>query len=181
VPTHDSKRNILATGRYLQLIDDGGWEYVKRVAASGVVVIVATTDDGDLVLVEQPRASVKKHTIELPAGLVGDEIKSADESMQVAAARELEEETGFQAAHWQFLTEGPPSVGLSGEMVSFFRATGLTRVGPGGGVESEDITVHVVPIRDVPAFLAKQESAGALIDPKVFAGLYFVTAERSPT
>lgn len=173
-----SERRILATGRYLELVDEGGWEYVRRVVASGVVIIVATTDDGALVLVEQPRAAVHQHTIELPAGLVGDHPGEVDEPMERAAERELEEETGYHATTWTRLFAGPPSVGLSGEMVTFFRATGLTRVAAGGGDATEQITVHVIPLDDVPVFLAEQTARGALVDPKVYAGLYFVHAER---
>jgi ADP-ribose pyrophosphatase len=167
---------VLARGRYLELIDEGGWEYVNRHGASGVVVIVATTDQGDLVLVEQPRVPVHRRTIELPAGLIGDHPGSALEPREVAAERELEEETGFRAARWSLLAEGPISVGVSTETVSFFRATGLTRVGPGGGDASETITVHVIPVAEVPSFLKAKAAEGVLIDPKVFIGLYFIQA-----
>jgi len=61
--------------------------------------------------------------------------------------------------------------------VTLFRATGLVRVGPGGGDDTEDITVHVVPLPGVPAFLEEKARDGALIDPKIFAGLYFVHVE----
>jgi ADP-ribose pyrophosphatase len=171
---------VLATGRYLELIDDRGWEFVRRVVASGVAVIVATTDQGELVLVQQRRAALGRATIELPAGLVGDHAGSADELMQQAAARELEEETGFRAARWRFLAEGPPSSGLSSELVTFFRASALTRVGPGGGDETEQITVHLIPLAEVPAFLARQAASGILVDPKVYAGLYFVLCAPHP-
>ena len=171
------ERRVLGQGRFLELVDEQGWEYVRRHAASGVVVIVATTDDGSLVLVEQPRGPVHRRTIELPAGLVDDLPGTAGEAKDVAAARELEEETGFHALHWRLLAEGPISVGVSTEIVSFFRATGLSRVGLGGGDDTEDITVHVVPLSGVRAFLDEKAAAGALIDPKIFAGLYFVHAE----
>ena len=171
------ERRILGQGRFLELVDEQGWEYVRRHAASGVVVIVATTDDGSLVLVEQPRVPVHRRTIELPAGLVDDLPSASAEPTDAAAARELEEETGFRASRWRLLAEGPISVGVSTEIVSFFRATGLSRVGPGGGDDTEDITVHVVPLSSVPAFLAEKAAAGALIDPKIFAGLYFVHTE----
>ncbi len=169
---------VLARGRYLELVDDNGWEYIRRHASTGVVVIVATTDDKKLVLVEQARVPVHRRTIELPAGLVGDELGTAAESMERAAVRELEEETGFQAAHWHLLFEGPSSVGTSSEVVTFFRATGLSRVGPGGGDSTEDIVVHVVSLRDIPAFLSQKVAAGLLVDPKVFSALYFLGAER---
>ena len=144
------------------------------------MVIVATTDDGQLVLVEQPRAPIRRRSIELPAGLVGDLSGSENESFELAAARELEEETGFRAARWSKLLEAPSTPGLSNEMVSFFRATDLERVGPGGGDATEDITVHVIPLREVPAFLAAKLAAGIAVDPKVFAGLYFVDGAWPP-
>lgn len=173
------EQRILGQGRFLELVDERGWEYVRRLSATGVVVIVATTDDGALVLVEQPRTSVHRRTIELPAGLVGDLPGTINEAMNIAAARELEEETGFEASAWRHLTEGPASVGLSTEIVTFFRATGLRRVGPGGGDDTEDITVHVVPLSEVPAFLDQKAHGGALIDPKIFAGLYFIHVEAA--
>jgi ADP-ribose pyrophosphatase len=175
-----AEQKILARGRYLEFVDESGWEYVRRTGASGVVVIVATTDDGALVLVEQPRIAIHRRAVELPAGLVGDLSGSEGESLELAARRELEEETGFRAARWRRLAEGPASVGLSAEMVTFFRATGLTRVGAGGGDDTEDITVHLTPLADVPAFLAEKAAAGAAIDPKVFAGLYFIDGAWPP-
>ena len=168
---------MLGRGRYLELVDEGGWEYVHRHGATGVVVLVATTDRDDLVLVEQHRVPVHARTIELPAGLIGDLPAAALEAREIAAARELEEETGFRATRLDLLAEGPISVGLSTETVSFFRATGLVRVGSGGGDESEKITVHVVPIAEVPRFLHAKARDGALVDPKIFAGLYFVLVE----
>jgi ADP-ribose pyrophosphatase len=166
--------SVIGRGKYVELVNDNGWEFVRRHASSGVVVIVATTDEGGLVLVEQPRAPIRRRTIELPAGLVGDVSGSEDESFELAAERELEEETGFRAARWRKLLDAPSSPGLSNEMVSFFRATGLERIGPGGGDATEDITVHVIPLAEVPAFLAAKLAAGIAVDPKVFAGLYFV-------
>jgi ADP-ribose pyrophosphatase len=169
-----SKQEIIGRGKYVELVAENGWEYVRRHASTGVVVIVATTDAGELVLVEQPRVPVRARAIELPAGLVGDVRGSEDEPFERAAQRELEEETGFHATRWARLIETPSSVGLSSEMLTYFRATGLTRVGAGGGDETEDITVHLVPLGEVRAFLEAKIAAGLLIDPKVFVGLYFV-------
>jgi ADP-ribose pyrophosphatase len=173
-------QRVLGHGRFLDLIEERGWEYVRRPAAAGVVVIVATTPAGELVLVEQPRIPVHRRTLELPAGLVGDSPALAAEPLEQAAARELEEETGFRAARWLRLAEGPTAVGASAEVVTFFRASELERVGAGGGDHTEDITVHLVPVAEVPAFLEAKVAAGALVDPKVFAGLYFLGTERRP-
>ena len=50
---------VLGSGRYLTLLDDGGWEYVTRPDITGIVVIVAITDDDKLLLVEQHRPAVR--------------------------------------------------------------------------------------------------------------------------
>lgn len=151
-----AEHRVLASGRFLELVEDRGWEYVRRPTVSGAVAVVATTDDGEIVLVEQPRIPVRRRTIELPAGLVGDLPAAAAEPLEDAAARELEEETGFRAARWHRLYDVPLSVGTSPELLTLFRATGLVRVGPGGGDHTEDITVHLVPLHAVAAFLAEK-------------------------
>ena len=89
---------VLAEGRWLRLIDDGGWEYAERTGSRGVAVIVAVTDAAELLLVEQYRHAVKARVIEPPAGLVGDLAGHADEDASAAARRELREETGIEAA-----------------------------------------------------------------------------------
>ena len=167
-----AETRVLAKGRYLTLVDEGGWEYVTRPHITGIVVIVALTDDRRLLLVEQYRRAVHKHVIELPAGLVGDVDGHHAESLADAAARELEEETGYAAAEMVTLFEGPIAVGVSDEIVSFFEARGLSRVGAGGGDDTEDITVHEVPLDKLQAFLAAKREAGLGIDPKIYAGLF---------
>jgi ADP-ribose pyrophosphatase len=167
---------VLGQGRYLALIDEGGWEYAVRPHVAGIVVIVAITDDAHVVLVEQYRPAVHKRVVELPAGMVGDTEELLGESFADAAGRELTEETGYRAREMVLLAEGPTSVGMSGEIISFFQARGLTRVGPGGGVESEQITVHAVPLADLTRFAAERQAAGLLVDPKIYAGLFLAGA-----
>lgn len=164
-------------GRYLAIREKDGWEYASRTNASGVAVIVPVTLDQRLLLVEQFRVPVQTRVLELPAGLVGDGA-DAGESMVLAAHRELEEETGYRATHMEFLMECPSSAGMSDEMISFFLATGLQRVGPGGGDASEDIEVHAVPLADVADWLVQWAAGGAMLDPKVFTALYWLK-ERS--
>jgi ADP-ribose pyrophosphatase len=167
---------ILAQGRYLRLVENEGWEYTERVGASGVVVLVALTESLDLVLVEQYRAPLKSRVLELPAGLAGDRKEIADEAFEAAAARELEEETGFSADSIKFLAAGPSAAGSSNTLIHFYLATGLTKTGEGGGDEHEDIQVHVVPLPEVAAFAAGREQGACLVDPKLYAGLYFAQA-----
>jgi ADP-ribose pyrophosphatase len=168
----DNQSRVIAKGRYLTFVDDGGWEYVTRPGVTGVVVIVAVTEDRKLVLVEQYRPPVGKRVIELPAGLVGDIEGQRDESMATAALRELEEETGYRAREMVLMSEGPIAVGVSDEILSFFQARGLTRVGEGGGDDTEDIIVHEVPLAELTSFLAARSKAGLGVDPKIYAGLF---------
>ncbi|HEY0138966.1 MAG TPA: NUDIX hydrolase [Nannocystis sp.] len=162
----------IASGRFLRLVRRGTWEFVERVGASGAVCIIAVTDDRKLVLIEQPRPAMNGYVIELPAGLVGDG-EDAGELGSAAANRELVEETGFEAAHIEEVATGPVTPGLSNECVALFLATGLRRVGPGGGVDGEQITVHEVPLLEVEAFLREQAARGRTIDLKVYSALHF--------
>lgn len=176
-----AKEEILHAGDYLRLCRTDTWEYVQRVNARGAVVIAALTPDDELLLVEQPRPALGRSVIELPAGLVGDVAGEEDENRSVAAGRELEEETGWRAARLVYLTGGPPSAGLSGETLWFYRALELERVGPGGGDDSEQITVHTVALAEVDDWLEARQRDGTPVDPKVYTGLYFIRcrADRS--
>ncbi|HRE91328.1 MAG TPA: NUDIX hydrolase [Myxococcota bacterium] len=171
----DASPEVIYSGSHIEAVRVGRWEYVRRRNSTGVVIIVAVTPAGELILVEQPRVPVGTTVIELPAGLAGDISGAEDEALETAALRELEEETGWHAKAITRLVAGPVSAGLTSEVVTFFRADGLTRIGEGGGDATEDITVHHVPLAEVPAFIAQRVAAGAMVDPKVFAGLYFAT------
>lgn len=168
----------LYSGKYLALIRDGHWEYVDRVRATGAAIIVAVTDEGKLLLVEQYRIPCEARTIELPAGIIGDESDSDGESHAEAAHRELLEETGYQAEEIVPLTTGPASSGLTSERVTLFRARKLHKAGTGGGIAHEAIKVHEVPVEEVPAWLQGRADDGLLIDPKVYAGLFFLGAAQ---
>lgn len=171
---------VMAEGKYLRLMRRGRWEYAERTGDGRAVAIVAVTDDGRMVLVEQFRPAIGRRAIELPAGLVGDRTEFEGEALSVAAERELLEETGYAAEQLEFLTDGPPSPGAISETIAFFRATGLRRVAAGGGDESEDIVVHEIPVADVAQFLRERENAGIAIDSKVWGGLFFVGSTAAP-
>ncbi|MCX7042614.1 MAG: NUDIX hydrolase [Gammaproteobacteria bacterium] len=164
-------------GKWLRLKKRGRWEFAERTNAGGMaVIIVAATPEGNLLFVEQDRIPVEGKTIEMPAGLVGD-IDSA-ESIELAASRELLEETGWQASRIDLLMVGPTSSGMSNERVAFVRARGLVRLHAGGGDESEQIVVHEVPIAEAPAWLARKMAEGYQLDAKLWAGLWLL--DRNP-
>lgn len=166
---------VLHASKFLNLIKEGHWEYVDRVNATGAALIAAVTAEGKILLVEQYRIPVHARTIELPAGIIGDEPGCADESHAEAARRELLEETGYAAARVEALTTGAACSGITSERVTLYLATGLKRTGKGGGVAHEDITVHEVPLADILPWLETKAKTGVLIDPKVYAGLFFIS------
>jgi ADP-ribose pyrophosphatase len=106
-----------------------------------------------------------RRCLELPAGLVGDE--SEGEPVEPAAIRELEEETGYRAERMVDLGRFYASPGMSSEYFTLLRAEGLTRVGEGGGVEGEDITVHRVPLSQLLEFVAAKRAQGLAMDSKL--------------
>ena len=164
----------LCSGRWLRLMRRGRWEYAERTNPGGGVIIVAVTPEDRIVFVEQWREAVRSRTIEMPAGLVGDRDADADETPTSAAARELTEETGYRAARVELLMAGPSSAGMSNEISTFVRAHGLVREHAGGGDASEDIKVHEIPRAEAAAWLLGKMREGYSIDPKLFAGLYFI-------
>jgi nicotinamidase/pyrazinamidase len=164
---------ILAQGKWLRLLRRGRWEYAQRTVGGTAALIVAVTNEGELVLIEQVRPPIAARTIELPAGLIGDIAGSEDEPPEVAAARELEEETGYAASRLELVASGTSSAGLSDERLLMFRAHGISKVGDGGGVEHEDIRVHLVPLADVPGWLVLKQGEGYVVDLKVWSALYF--------
>lgn len=162
----------LYRGKHLEFKSINGWEYVERTKVSGIVAILAITDDQKLLMVEQLRPPVGKNVIEIPAGLAGDIPGSELEALAEAAKRELLEETGYEAAKMEYLTEGPVSAGLSTEILTFFKATGLRKVEKGGGDGTENIQVHEILLGDLQKWLAEKQKSGVLIDCKIFAGLW---------
>lgn len=165
---------ILHKGKYLDLIREDNWEYVKRTNCNGVVVIVAMTRDEKVIFTEQFRRPVQAQVIEWPAGLVNDQVHHGGETMEAAVRRELMEETGYEAGALDLLADGPVSSGLSSEIITFYRALNVTKKGPGGGDATETIIVHEVPLRQADLWLESMQKKGYLVDPKVYVGLYFL-------
>jgi ADP-ribose pyrophosphatase len=159
-------------GKYLEVRRDGTWEYAARIGNMGAAVILALTDAAEIVLVEQYRVPLGARSIELPAGLIGD--TSDNDTATAAAARELHEETGFEAACWEDIGAFATSPGMSSEMFHLFKATGLTRTGSGGGVDGEDISVHVVALASLADFITARRAAGLIIDCRLVVAMNLV-------
>ena len=169
----DAPEEITWAGKWVTARRRGRWEYVTR--ANGIRAAVILAVDGppearEVVLIDQYRVPVGGRSLELPAGLIGDDA-GPDEDPLATAKRELEEETGYRAREWADLGEFWSSPGMLGESFSLIRASGLEKVGEGGGDEHEDIVVHRVAVRDIASFVQEARTLGLAIDVRILAVL----------
>lgn len=162
--TDAEPEEIMWQGRFITAKRTGKWEYVSRARGIKAAVILAVEDD-HVLLVEQYRVPLGTSCIELPAGLIGDH--DAGEDTLTSAARELEEETGYRAGKLDIVGEFFSSPGMVSESFTLVRATGLTKVGDGGGVDGENIIVHRVALAQLPAFVADKRAEGCVVDVKL--------------
>lgn len=160
----EAPEEVVWQGKWIQARRQGRWEYVTRARGIRAAVIVPLDGD-DVILVEQYRVPLGCSCIEFPAGLIGDDVEGEDPLE--AAKRELVEETGYEAAEWADFGEFYSSPGMLGESFTLLRASGLTKVGDGGGVGNEDIRVHRLSLAGLPARLDQFRKKGLAIDAKL--------------
>ena len=173
-------RETLYEGEWLRLVRIGHWESCERTHGQGMaVIVIAVTPDDEVLFVEQYRVPLGARTIEMPAGLVGDD--RAEDTLAEAARRELIEETGWSPGRVDVLLVGPTSSGMSNERIAFVRARDLHKVGEGGGVDNEDIVVHAVPRAEAPAWLMRKHAEGFELDLKLWAGLWMLEHDPDGT
>ena len=167
VPDHDADEEIVWQGEYITTKKRGRWEYVGRPRNIRAAVILAVDEQDHVLLVEQYRVPLGRPCIELPAGLIGDEEDFEGEDPLAAAGRELEEETGYRAGVLEDLGIFWSSPGMVSESFTLVRASQLAKVGEGGGVGDENITVHRIPLSEVTSFVAAKRHDGCGIDVRV--------------
>lgn len=169
----DAPVELLYQGDWLRLVRRGHWESCERVHRDGMaVLVIAVTPEDEVLFVEQYRVPLQARTIEMPAGLVGDE--HDDDTLEQAARRELIEETGWDTRDARVLLIGPTTSGMSNERIAFVRARDLVKVGDGGGTPDEGITVHAVPRHEAPRWLMQKYAEGFELDLKLWAGLWMI-------
>ena len=155
----------------LNVVDPNGNTFDRIVIRHpGAVTIVPVHDDGTVTLVRQYRAPVDAMVLQIPAGTRDEE----GESEEGTARRELAEEAGLEAAHWERLIGVWNTPGVSDQLTSIWLATGLTSVGARpDGIEEEFMTVERVALADLEDLIA----AGTLQDETTVLGL-FMARER---
>ena len=142
------------------------------VSTPGAVATVAVTNQGDVVLVSQYRASFNSFVLEIPAGM--RDIEGEDPA--VTAVRELREETGFEANSVEMLGECLSSPGVTDSSVIVYLATGLTagHFQP-HGPEEEAMHTLLVPFAEAIEMI----NDGRLKDAKSAYGI-LLAARRHP-
>lgn len=155
---------VMWQGRFITAKRRGKWEYVGRARGIKAAVILAV-EDGHVLLVEQYRVPLGANCIELPAGLIGDHDDGED--ALTSAARELEEETGYRASKLEIVGEFFSSPGMVSESFTLVQASGLTKIGEGGGVDGENIIVHRVELKNLPSFVQAKRAEGCVVDVKL--------------
>ena len=115
------------------------------------VGVVAVGDDGRILLVGQHRYTVDEYSWELPEGGVPE-----GETIEEGAARELREETGYQAAEWRRLFWFTTSNSVTDERGLMLVATGLS-AGEASPDETEDLAVRWATLDEILGEIARGE------------------------
>lgn len=166
-PDADLPEEVMWQGKFVTAKRRGRWEYASRSRGIRAAAIIAIDDEGHVLLVEQYRVPLGRICLEIPAGLIGDHEGEEDEDALTAAARELEEETGYRAGRMEVIGEFYSSPGMVSEAFTLLRARELEKVGPGGGTPGEDITVHRVKLAELPQFVADWRKRGHGVDVRI--------------
>ena len=150
--------NSWYTGGYDLVEQPDGTEKRYYWAALPPAVVVVAVADGQLVMVEQYRPAIREHCLELPAGIVED-----GESATTAGARELREETGFDAAGVSLLAEFWCATGLLRHRRFIVFAEGLTPVETDLD-DNEFLSVRAVPVEEALSLAREPPANDATIE-----------------
>ncbi len=180
MPSNNPREIVTASrriydGRILNLREDSvrlhdGREALREIVEHAEVVAIVPVDaDGNVVLVRQYRLAADEALLEIPAGGV-----EPGESIEDAAQRELQEETGYRAADLRRLCGFYVSPGYVTEFIHVFLGSGLSESAINGDPD-EQIVVERVPLSGVPNLI----QFGAIKDAKTIAGLLMASKALS--
>lgn len=174
---------VVHEGRYLTVRVDtvelaDGRRSTRDIAGHpGAVAIVAVDDRDRVALVRQWRTAVGGPMLEIPAGGLDTDVDGVREDPDLAARRELEEETGLRARSWTKLGAFFTAPGFTDEHMHLFLATDLEPAHPDGRLgpdEDERLILEWLPWRDAIA----AAEAGEIRDAKSIVGLFWLARLR---
>jgi ADP-ribose pyrophosphatase len=170
---------LLHRGRVLEFrvdtLERADGRLVRRDVAvhPGAVAIVAVDPEDRLLLVKQYRHPAGRTLLEIPAGTLDrDPVSGATEDPDVAARRELEEETGYRARRWERLTEFWTAPGFATERMFLYLATDLAAAGPDRLDPDEDEALELVRLPWREAVAAAER--GEIGDAKSLVGILWL-------
>lgn len=136
-------RRVVYEGGYLSLRvdhvrDASGVVHTREVVEHPGAVAMLALDEGDVFFVRQYRHAAGQLMLEIPAGTLDRQPDGSIEAPDLAAARELAEETGFQAAHWRLLGTFWTAPGFASERMHLYLARGLRPVADYAGPEPDE-------------------------------------------
>lgn len=153
---------IIRVQKWQVTLPNGETALREVVRHNGASAIVPVDDRGMVTLVRQHRVAIDRCTWEIPAG----KLDTPSEDPFSAAKRELEEETGLQAEHWQKLTCMFTTPGFCNEQISIYLATGLSQH-PSHPDADEFLGLTKMPLEEAVALCM----AGEIRDSKTLVGL----------
>lgn len=145
-------------------------------AHPGAVAVVAIDGEDRVLMVRQWRHAASGPLLEIPAGTLDRHPDGSLEDPSIAAARELEEETGSRAASWRLLGSFYTAPGFTSELMYLYLATGLTSSHADGLHPDEDEHLELVPIPFADA--VSMAMAGEIHDAKSMVGLLMAARIR---
>lgn len=137
---------------------------------------MALDHDGRVALVRQWRVSVGGPLLEIPAGGLDVHPDGSREDPDLAAPRELEEETGLRARSWRKLAAFYTAPGFTDEFMHLYLATDLRAAHPDGRLgpdEDERVILEWLPWQDAVAAV----ELGEIRDAKSMVGLLWLARE----
>ena len=142
-------------------VDIERWGDTEReiVRHPGAVAVVAIDDQDRITLVRQPRESVRRRLLELPAGTAED-----GETPLETAKRELAEEAGLRGGEWRLAATFFSTPGFCDEVVHVYIAEGVVESEDAPEPEpEEDLEIVRIAVAEVDGMLAEIEDAKTLV------------------
>lgn len=174
---------VLHRGRYLTFRIDtverpDGTRAQRDIAGHpGAVAILALDDEDRLLMVRQFRVATGEALLEIPAGTLDVAEDGTIEDPDVAAPRELEEETGQRATEWRTIGRFWTAPGFATEEMHLYLAKGLTTVRDTlGEDEDEHLELERIPLRTALAIAER----GGIRDAKTLVGIFWLARLEGP-